>query len=267
VTTSEGITFAVSTKGIIGMVGDDSEPKILSDKVSPVFHPAQLNMSRQDTMVACRYQERVLFSFARSGSTPNNLTLEMHPNQGWIVPHSFGLACATTVEKSDASARTQKLFGGGSANGYVYEVFKGGSDDGVPIAARAQIRWREPAQGNQCRWRRLIVIGRGRFDLYFKHDYDAGLGELYPVSIIGESDVWGSGLTWGGGSLWGADQFQGYSQAMYSLGHGRAYSFEIQEVSAASASGSKLLDDGVAEETGAFSLYGFSIQHQDLGLS
>ena len=54
---------------------------------------------------------------------------------------------------------------------------------------------------------------------------------------------------------------------MYSLGHGRAYSFEIQEVSSASASGSKLLDDGVAEETGAFSLYGFSIQHQDLGLS
>jgi hypothetical protein len=263
--TNQGLTFSICTKGIIGMVGDDTEPQLLSEKVSPVFDPDQLNMTQQANMVAGRFGERVVFSLARAGSTPNNLTLEMHPGQGWIVPHSFGLSAATLLEKSGASTRTAKLYGGAANSGYVYDVFTGGSDDGSAISARMQIRWFELSRGNKVRFRKLITNGRGDFSLYFKVDYDSSAGELHPISITE------TGATWGGGGLWGSTTltptvFQGYAES-YSLGWGRSFSIEIQESSTSSATGPKLLDDGTAETIGAFSVYGFSLQYQDLGFA
>lgn len=267
VVTDQGITCAVSARGIIGMRGDDSEPTILSAKVEPLFRDTQLNMTQQANMVAGRYRGRMVFSFARIGSNANNITLEMHPVQGWIVPHSFGLAAATVLEKSGASTRVSKLYGASSSAGYVYDVFTGGSDDGAAISARFQMRWIEPASGNAVRFRRLVPNGRGTFNLFFKRNYDSSSGELFTVSIEGTGVDWGGGSLWGGGAVWSSEIFQDYGQPIFSLGWGRSFSIEVQEVSTSSATGPKLLDDGTADSTGAFSVYGFSIQYQPLGLA
>jgi hypothetical protein len=265
VTTNQGITCAIGNRGVIAVRGGEDAPVVVSEKLSPVFRDTQLNMTQQANLVAANYRDRMVFSLARLGSTANNMTLEFHPTQGWFVPHSFGLACATTLEKTGASTRASKLYGGAAASGYVYDVFTGGSDDGSSIAGRFQMRWMELNNGNKVRYRKLIVNGRGTFGLYFKTDYASGAGELFPVRIEGTGALWGS-AAWGDGSTWASDVFQDYAE-MYSLGWGRSFSIECQETSTTSASGPRLLDDGTAETIGAFSVYGFNLQFERLGLA
>lgn len=262
VATNQGVTCAISRKGIVQVIGE--VPQLISSKIEPVFHDSQMNMSKLSNMVCGSYRDRLIFSLARSGSTANNLTLEYSPLHGWIVPHSFGLSCATSVLKTGASTFAEKLYGGAASSGYAYDVFTGGSDDGSAISGRFQTRWWEPNRGNQCRFRRLLVNGRGSFSLYFKTNYDTGAGDLHSVAITGSGMVWGSG-TWGV-DTWGSSLYQDYER-LFSLGYGRSFSIEVQESSTTSATGPKLLDDGTAETLGAFSVYGFALDIQRLGQS
>ncbi len=264
VTTNEGITAAISRRGIIAMRGDDTVPTLVSQKIEPLFQSTQMNHDKLDNLVATNFQDRMVFSLARVGSTANNLALEFHPTLGWIVPHGFGLACGSTVLKTGASTAAEKLYGGAAASGFAYDVFTGGSDDGSNIACRFQTRWFEPFRGSESRYRRLLVNGRGSFQLYWRQDYDTGQGDLHTVSITGTGAKWGTAL-WGT-DTWGTDLFQDYDR-FYSLGHGRAFSLEVQETSSLTTVGPKLLDDGSAETLGAIAVYGFAVDIQSLGFS
>jgi hypothetical protein len=252
-----GITCAISKRGIVAVNASGGEAVLVSDKLTPLFNPNQIAFAQAANMCAGVYRDRLVFSLARAGSTTNNLTLEYSPQVGWIVPHGFGASAFAMYRKND-----EKLYSAGPTSGYAFETFKGGDDNGTAITARYQTRWFEPGRGNACRFRRMIVNGRGEFSLYVKRDYTSGQGELNEVAIVGDAFVWGTGI-WGTG-IWGPDIFQEY-QEFHSLGLGRAVSFELTESSATSVTGPKLLDDGASPELGAFACYGLTIDYVNLG--
>ena len=264
VTTNNGVTGAISTRGIIIMRGDESVPTLASYKIDPLFRPDQLNFAYRSGMAAGNFQDRMVFSLPWNSSTTNNLTLEYHPNLEWTVPHNFGATSFTSYTKN-----TNKLYGGkvgtgSSTYGYVLNVFTGGADDGAAIACRAQTRWFEPNGGSSVRFRRAVINGRGSFQLYVKRDYDTGQGEVFPIQIQGTGATWGSAV-WGV-DKWNATIVQDY-QEIFSLGVARAISFEIQETSSTTFSSVPFLDTGASETQGAVSFYGIIADMVTLGRS
>ena len=264
VTTNNGMTGAISRRGLIVMRGDDSVPTLASYKIDPLFRANQLTFAQTANMCAGNYEDRMVFSLPWDSSTVNNLTLEYHPNHEWIAPHGFGCSAFTSYTKN-----TRKLYGGkvgtnSGTFGYVFDVFSGGSDDGTAIACRAQTKWFEPHGGSEVRFRRAVINGRGNFTLYVKLNYDTGQGEGFPISIEGSGAVWGTAV-WGV-DTWGTNLQQEY-QEIFSLGHGRAVSFEVSESSSSTSLGIPLLDDGAAETLGAIALYGINVDMVTLGRS
>lgn len=251
-----GLICAISKKGIIVTNGVDP-PQVASRKIEPLFRPEQLDFSTSSNWSAGVYRDRIVFSLNRriggaSQSTPN-FTLEYHPAVGWISCHDFGSPAFATWAKNDS-----KLYSCSPTNGYAYETFKGGTDDGAAIACRFQTRWFEPGKGILVRFRRLLVSGRGTFNLYTKFDYSTAQGDLIQVAILGSGMTWGTGV-WGTG-LYGVPPIEDYEQ-YFSLGIGRAISFGLTESSSTSASTVKLLADGSAIEVGNWALYGLEIEH------
>lgn len=256
----EGVTVAISRRGIIGITGaGEDHPVLASAKLEPLFSPVQLAYATSANWCAGIRRDRAIFSLARVGSSANNLTLEYSPADGWIVPHDFGASCFATWAKDD-----DKLFSGHPSAGYIYDTFTTGADDGVAINSRWQSRWFEPSDGYETRMRRLIVNGRGDFSLYVKRNFDTGEGELNTVQLSGEGLVWGTGI-WGVDN-WGPSSYEDYAE-FYSLGLCRSVSFELRHSGTSSATAPKLLDDGVAYETGACALYGLHLDYVSLGAS
>ena len=264
VTTNNGMTGAICRRGIILMRGDESVPTLASYKIEPLFHSTQMTFAQSSNMCAGNFEDRMVFSLPWDGSTTNNLTLEYHPNLEWIVPHDFGVTSFASYTKN-----TRRLFGGkvgtgASDFGYVYDVFVGGDDDGADITCRAQTKWFEPNGGSSIRFRRAVINGRGTFNLYVKHDYDTGQGEVFPISIQGTGATWGSAI-WGT-DTWATTIAQDY-QEIFSLGVARAISFEVQETSSSTFLGVPFLDIGSADEQGGVSLYGIIADMVTLGRS
>lgn len=264
ITTNNGVTGAISRRGIIIMRGDASEPLLASHKLSPLFRRQNLSFTQSHLMAAGNFEDRMIFSLPWDGSTTNNLTLEYHPSYEWIVPHSCSASAFTSYTKNTRALYGAKIGTDASTHGYVLDFFTGGSDDGADISCRAQTKWFEPNGGSSIRFRRAVVNARGIFSLFVKRDYDSGVGELFPISIQGQGGIWGS-ATWGV-DTYGINVQQDY-QEIFSLGVGRSISFEIQESSSITASSTPFLDDGAAETLGAISLYGINTDMVPLGRS
>jgi hypothetical protein len=228
----------------------------VSGKIAPLFTRDGLNLAQMQLACAGIYKGRMLFSVPRNGSSVNNLTLEYDPVSGWIVPHTFGLSCMTTFANDD-----EKLYGGAVSASKMYDVFKGGTDDGAAITAKFQTAWFEPANTGLCRFRRVLPYGRGQFDFYALLDYDIGQGEQFELDYESTAFHWGTGL-WGTG-LWGPGPYEAYDP-VYSLGVGRAISLRAERTASTSATLPKLLQTGVAPETGAFAFYGARIDFTHL---
>lgn len=264
VTTNNGMTGAISRRGLILMRGDESVPVLASYKIEPLFHASQLTFSQAANMCAGNIEDRMVFSLPWDGSTTNNLTLEYHPNLEWVVPHDFGVTSFTSYTKNTRKLYGGKIGSGASTYGYIFDVFSGGSDDGSAIACRAQTKWFEPNGGSSTRFRRAVVNGRGSFQLYVKHDYDTGQGEGFPIDIQGTGAVWGTAV-WGT-DTWATTIAQDY-QEIFSLGVARAISFEIQETSSLTFQGVPFLDTGASETQGSVSFYGIIADMVTLGRS
>jgi hypothetical protein len=247
-----GYTAFLNQRGIYITDGLES-PELVSGKIMPMFDPVQTTGS--DAWWAGAYLDRFVFGIRRTTANTNDLLLEYHPGQGWIVPHTIASTAGTTWTKD-----YQRLYTGSGTNSYVFETFKGWADDGQNIAARWQSRWFEPTKGYEMRMRRLLVSGRGVYSLYVKHNYTMGLGILCPVSLLtsGGFGVWNEDK-WNEFE-WGPSGYEDYQQ-FFSLGHSRSVAFQIQESSQTSALGPSLLQDGASSEVGSFAMYGL---HLDL---
>ena len=257
ITSLLGRTYFTGPRGIFYTDGV-APPVRASQKISPLFNNTQLDYSRMDNWaMGVAPPDRVLLSVTRQGSSTNNLTVEHSPVFGWFVPHSFGIASFALFTKSD-----ELCYGASPTAGKIFQVFRSGADDGVAITSRFQTRWLEPNAGHQLNVRRMIVEGRGTFDLYFKTDYSVGIGELNSVVIAGGGFTWGTDV-WGAG-VWGPLTYESY-ESFYSLGVCRSASFVMTHTGTNSIQAPKLLQDGGSVETGAFACYGIDLEFVRLG--
>lgn len=255
-----GLTATMNRHGI-WLTNGTAAPVLASSKLSPLFTASQLSLANMGKAAAAPYGDRLLFSLPRTGSSLPNLTLEYHPRDGWIVPHSFGLNCYTTFNKND-----DFLVGAGALNGtdyFAFKVFQGGADDGEAIMSRYQTRWIELAAENRVRLRRLLISGRGTFDMYVRKDFQLAAGVLFPVVSQSIGAVWNS-FNWNDGSLWGPTLYE-EQYALYSLGHARAFSFRFQHTGTTSATSPALLGTGAGQEVGAFAVYSALADFVNLG--
>lgn len=257
---------SVAHDGLIAMINETgiyvtdgvAEPKLVSQKLQPLFQESQIAFDQPGLFCAGAKGDRLHFSLPRAGSTANDLHLEYHPQQGWIVPHSDAASCYATT-----TAGGEKLYGGSpTVAGQVYEQQTGGTDDGAAITCRYQAKWLAPAAGLSCQFRRLRVFGRGFFDLYVKLDFDTGDGDLNEASLPGGALVWDGGL-WDDG-LWGPVNYED-SQDFWSLGHGTHISFVFKETGSALGSAPALLGLGTPPEVGAFAVYGLNLLYTQTG--
>lgn len=259
VATLNGVTAAVSRHGIYVTDGVRDLQNV-SEKVQPLFTPVKLNFAQIGLMTAGIYRDRIVFSMPSAGSAVNNLTLEFHPPSGWIVAHSFGAASFGQWGKQD-----EKLYSSNPTTGYLYETFAGGSDDGVAVTARYQTPWFTPSQAsNNCQFLKLMLSGRGLFDLNVKLNFTAAGGSTRKVTMVSTPWVWGDGTLWGQ-TVWGPNNFENY-QAFDSLGMGRSISFQFTHTGTDSVSGQAILGQGTPE-VGAFAVYNLALDYVRLGIS
>ena len=255
-----GRVVFLSTQGIFWTDGVTQAARAASERLQPLFQNSQIAFDQASLFCGGVKGDRVKFSLARAGSTVNDLSLEYHPLQGWIVPGTDAAACYTTNRR-----QTERLYAGSpSVSGQVYEQGVGGSDDGADITCRYQTKWFSPLKGIETQFRRVRVFGRGLFDLYSKLDFDTGDGEHIgsPASLPGGALVWGSG-DWGE-DLWAPANYEDYAD-FWSLGNGTSISFLLEETSSISSTAPKILNSGTGPDIGAFALYGLVLQYIPIG--
>jgi hypothetical protein len=251
-------TFVIHPSGIYQTNGV-SPLTLASPKLQPLFTAEKVAYDKTSLWCAGFKGDRVHFSLPYAGSTHNDLHLEYHPAQGWIVQGSDAVSCYLNYRNN-----TEKLYGGAPAtNGQVWEMnAQIGSDDGADITCRYETKWIAPGGGINTRFRRLRVFARGTFDLYVKRDFDTGTGDLNQVVLPGGA-VWGSS-TWGSSS-WGPAKYED-RQDFWSLGVGTHISFVLTETSSTVSYLAPLNAGGSPQVIGAFALYGLDLQYILVGL-
>lgn len=232
-------------------------PIRVSDKLQPLFAPDGLNFAQLSRWCAAPYRDRVVFCVARAGSATNDLMLEYHPEIGWTVPHKLSLAALAVYTK-----QTTKLVGAASGGGQVYEVFKGGTDDGAPIPAHYQTPWIPLADGDEARLRYMRAFGRGTVSCQVRLDF-ATVGEAYTLPF-----AQGFGFTWGVDNwdmgVWGDPAVEGPADVPLDQVC-KHVSLLFSATTTTTATRPALLGDGNAPEVGAWAVYGARLDYVQLG--
>jgi hypothetical protein len=253
-----GQAAAICRRGITLLDGI-SAPRKVSEKLAPLFTGDQLNLGNSANWTASVKDDRYVFSLSLTGSTLNNATLEYSPYVGWIVPHNFGVQ-----DFSNYVSGTRKLLGtkiAANSHAAAFEVFKGGTDDGAPIAASFQTAWVMPAGDTLCRLRRALVRGRGNFDFETRRDYTRA-GKVRHFESAPQASIWGT--SYWHQAQWGADELEVY-RPFFSLGVARAFSYVFAQTSSASAFLQPSMGGGAPREVGDFACYGVDMDFVPLG--
>lgn len=255
-----GRTFVINTRGIYSTDGLDPLREE-SSLIENLFSKTQINQTRPDLMCAGRYQDRLFFSFPRAGATANNQVIELHPVQGWVVPHTNAASCYASIVRNV----NDLVFGSPSTN-RIYNSHKGGTDAGVAISSALQTRWLEPAGGYLSRIRRARFVGNGIFQASVLKDYEtSGSLATLNVSIASSAGVYNTGQLYDNDVLYGPTQFQALDDH-HSIGIVRAMSVLITETSSLTTTGRPIVSGGVEPEQGAWSLSSIKLLAIDLGI-
>ena len=266
VTSWRGQTLFVAEDGIYETNGVAAPIKI-SARLDPLFSGEELNYATVDGVCAAPFRNHLLFSLPQLGSSVNSFSLELHPEQGWIMPQSYAFQdiALTRVGNYEPTPRTVGILASGTG---VYEIGTMGSDDGADISCYYQTPWFEFTGGNKIRLRRLRLGARGSMDVDVSLDYatqpDISLELDSPSGGFiwdDASSLWDDPLT-----VWGPISLEVPASA-YSLGVGRAVSFTFSETSSIYAFKDAPLASGLSIEVGAFSLYHVLLDYVPLGMS
>ncbi len=233
-------------------------PVRVSDKLAPLFSADGLAYSTVANWSAAPYRDRIVFNITRAGGTTNNLALEYHPAIGWTVPHTLGLGPMAVYTKNTSRLIAARA----AAGGQVYQAFKGGSDDGVAIAARYQTPWIQLAEGDQARLRYLRMFGRGAPDVQVRTDFQDA-GDQFALDFSGGSVFrWGTGL-WNT-MVWGEPAVEGMAETPLDQ-VGMHFSLAFSDSTITNLFRPAILGDGATPESGAWAVYGAHADFIPLG--
>lgn len=270
---SVGAASSLSVVGVYGRVYTISERGIYStdglgtmrpeaEREEPLWNATQIAFDQLSLFAAGTDGNRLYFSVPRASALVNNLAFEYHPLIDWIVAGSNAMSCYTTYLK-----QTRKLYGGSpTVSGQVYELNKGGSNDGAAIVSRFQTKWFEPADGLLCDMHSLRVEGRGSATIYVRKDFANAGGDRLDLAIGAIVPKYDTGKKYDTGEKYGPTASQSY-QDFFSLGTCKAVSFVVEASTTTLGVSTQYLRDGPTPEVGAWAIYGLDLKHVPLGFS
>lgn len=254
--------YALSRRGIFRAAGAQVGATDMSDKLAPLWDSGQTNLAQLDKWCAGRRKNRALFSLTRSGSTANDLALELHTEQGWIAPGSNAMSC---YSMSTGSAET--TYGGSpSVVGQSYQLYSGGTDDGVAISGWLQTRWIDLLGGYKASILHLRVRGRGTGTVEIRKDYHES-GDRLTLDMSSPTSVtYDSGLHYDAGVSYyvPADE---PTATLYGIGHCRQLSLKFAFTTSTTVSAPQLLGTGTAPLVGPFAVFLVEWMHMRIGIN
>lgn len=253
--------YAIGKRGIFWWREDQTGMVDASDQLRPLWE-TQTNLSKLSLWCAGRRGNRARFSLTRAGSTANDVSLELHTEEGWIAPRSDAMSCYTTSQGA-----SETLYGGSpTVSGQCYQLDTGGTDDGASISFRFQTRWVEPNSGFQAQVWQLRIHGRGTGTLTVRRDYASAAGDMQPFSLTGDGVTYDSGLDYDSGATYAVPAYQ-QTEAFYSIGVCRQFSVLFTGDVSTTVEAPQVLGQGTAPPVGAFGLYAVEWLFVPLGLS
>lgn len=204
--------YYLSRLGVCWWQGDASS-RLISYKIDPLFTPDLLNLANMSLAYAYQLSDRCAWAVPEIGQSMNTLVIEYYPRLGPIYQisgnigpgpwtfHRVPLTTFTTVRQG----ATEAVYGGhGTANKFMWLFSPDGTDDGATfqsLAISASFNFGSPVYWKY--FRRVTVVGRGKFNLQFKRNYGTGVYATYVVDLRSSSLIWNSG-NWNVGP-WGPD--------------------------------------------------------------
>lgn len=239
----------------------------IAEQLYPLFDPSQLADRTLSNWCAGTKGDRIYFSMATAaagaGAGANDICIEYAPLYGWAVVGSNAMFCYLSLRSlgSDLASLSsnvdeEKLLGcSPTVTGQIYEMNKGGSDDGTAITSWYETRWFEMSGGHQGRMNLIRLLTRGTYTLTvwtdFKNVETATAGMSASVTASGEATY---------------VPFQPRSV-------GRAFKVRVDESSTTTYTSPQFFptvggtDSGDGQVQGAWALYTVDSQFAPLGLS
>jgi len=210
--------YYLSRLGICEWEGDTSA-RLISYKIDPLFTPLILNIGALANVMSYNINGRCGWLLPEVNSSVPTLLIEYYPRLGPIYQISGNIgpgpwtmhrlpAMSFTVVRQGS---TDGVYGGHvSANKFMWFFSPDGTDDGT--AFNSTLEAAAINFGNPVLWkyfRRVTVVGRGKFTLQFKRNYTSGIYRSKAVVLgAAATNVWGNGGVldpkWNTGT-WGPD--------------------------------------------------------------
>lgn len=242
--------YALGRRGIYRASGAQIGATNMSDKYAPLWDAAQTNLSQLPLWCAGRRKNRALFSLPRSGSTANDLSLELHTEQGWIGSGTNAMSCY-----SMSTGAAEETYGGSpSVAGQSYQLFSGGTDDGAAIVGWLQTRWMDLLGGYKASVLHLHVRGRGVGTVQLRKDYHE-TGDTIPIDMSETGSVsYDTGVLYDSGATYDASSDEP-TATIYGVGAARQLSLRFDFTTSTTTAAPVLLGAGSAPQVGSFAVF------------
>jgi hypothetical protein len=196
----EGKIFFLSRRGVCVFLGD-SPAELISGKIDPIFDPVVLNINALNTAWAYTVGNRVAWALPEVGQSAPSFQAEFYPRLE-KTPWTFHRMPGRTFTRVRSGSYDKLFIGSNAANKLLESFGSVGDDDGVAFGGFAQKSWTDFGQPALTKYlRRARILGRGRFNVQFKRNYQTGIDKTFPVDLSSTSDVWSVADIWGG--TWG----------------------------------------------------------------
>jgi hypothetical protein len=268
----EGTIYFLSRRGVCKYLGD-APSDVISDLMDPIFSPQVVNLNALDKVFAYVYENRVGWALPEAGSAVPSLQLEYYPRLAGVTPFGnrgtgpfvFHRIPAGVFVRVRYGAQ-EKLFGDKvGANKFLWLFSDSGTDDGATFQGIAETSAFDLGSPIFTKYiRRVRLLGRGKFIMQLKRNFQTGVYKTYPVDLTASGDLWGGGDVWGG--TWGPDSII-KELAIDTDVFGRF--FQLRFIDAETLAGSKVVHVGSQDYSlpaGEWAIYGAILEGSQLGV-
>lgn len=210
----ESTTYFLSRRGICQYLGD-SPARYLSYKLDPLWDENVVNLSALDKCTAYIVGNRIGWAIPEVGSSVPTFQIEYYPRLAArgrdnvadsVGPFAFQRMPAKCFAGYRSGA-TDRLFAAHNASNKVLHTFASGqgTDDGATFQGLAETGAYDFNSPDRTKYiRRMRFLGRGKFNVQVKRNFQSAIYKSYSVDLAQTSDTWSLGDTWGTGT-WGPD--------------------------------------------------------------
>jgi hypothetical protein len=235
-----------------------------------LFTQDLINLNALTSVYAYTIEDRVGWAVPEAGSTYPTMQVEFAPLLaavgGGNGPFYFHRMPARAFCTYRAGA-TERLFAGSNSANKMYQAFAAvGQDDGVTFSGLLETKTFDFNAVPQTKYlRRIGVLGRGKFNILIKKNYEAPVVATDTVDLTTSADLWSMADFWGTGT-WGPGSIIKGKAVNYDL-YGRNYALQFTD--SETSIGTVPTPVGSIDRVvtaGEWAIYGAELEGQMLGV-